>query len=619
MINIQKRINLQKRINTANNGKVILFTNARDELKLKEWVAHHLLLGFDFIYIFDHKSQIPLKGTFQNFNKNSQKVYISRCELETNVKDTLIAEAASIAKNLNYEWFLYLDADEFLVINDDAIDSVQKLLSCYKFADSVSCNWLLFGTNFHVKEPKGLIIENYTRSETNLNDHIKTFIRSSQFKAPNAHRSDIINPDKAYHVNGIQLNKVFPVFNENKHYINPINYRNSKVFVAHYIVQSEETYINRKVRLPRDDWGTFREQNIILYGREPLSETHTIHSEFNDNENMLVKNKYSKKINDYLISIGETKELVKPIIIYTHMPQFDFKDGGTVVQYLLAKTLDEMGYTVRIYSSSGIKVENSLFSKYYENDFPIDDNVVVIYCEGTQGNPLNARYVIRWMLSKLGQNVPHYFVNGWGKNELVYYICSEEKIAKNPEKIGNLYKFLQVIYINPCAKNNNLTHREGVCYTIRKAEFIHGKIPDMIHPPDAFEIKRDHTQLDCIKIFNEHKYFISYDSITFLSYISTLCGCISIVKKVDGLSKQDWIHTIGVAVVEYLKESGEQALYGVAYGLDDLKFATDTLHMAPNQWSRIIEFSKKKYVSQLVRDIIHWDENINTIQNNFFE
>ena len=49
-------------------GKVILFTNARDELKLKEWVAHHLLLGFDFIYIFDHKSKIPLKGQFLDFN-----------------------------------------------------------------------------------------------------------------------------------------------------------------------------------------------------------------------------------------------------------------------------------------------------------------------------------------------------------------------------------------------------------------------------------------------------------------------------------------------------------------------------------------------------------------------
>ena len=32
----------------------VLFTNARDESNLKEWCAHHLLLGFDCIYIFDH-------------------------------------------------------------------------------------------------------------------------------------------------------------------------------------------------------------------------------------------------------------------------------------------------------------------------------------------------------------------------------------------------------------------------------------------------------------------------------------------------------------------------------------------------------------------------------------
>jgi hypothetical protein len=41
-------------------GKTMLFTNARDEKNMKEWVAHHLLLGFDLIYIFDHKSKIPL-------------------------------------------------------------------------------------------------------------------------------------------------------------------------------------------------------------------------------------------------------------------------------------------------------------------------------------------------------------------------------------------------------------------------------------------------------------------------------------------------------------------------------------------------------------------------------
>ena len=93
---------------------------------------------------------------------------------------------------------------------------------------------------------------------------------------------------------------------------------------------------------------------------------------------------------------------MKNIIIYTHMPKFDFKDGGTVVQFLLAKTLEEMGQNVRIYPGGKIVMANSIFSKFYNNEFPIDRNCVVIYCEGTVGNPLNAPLVVRWMLSKLG-------------------------------------------------------------------------------------------------------------------------------------------------------------------------------------------------------------------------
>ena len=34
--------------------KVVLFANVRDEPNIKEWITHHLLLGFDCIYIFDH-------------------------------------------------------------------------------------------------------------------------------------------------------------------------------------------------------------------------------------------------------------------------------------------------------------------------------------------------------------------------------------------------------------------------------------------------------------------------------------------------------------------------------------------------------------------------------------
>ena len=309
---------------------------------------------------------------------------------------------------------------------------------------------------------------------------------------------------------------------------------------------------------------------------------------------------------------------MKNILIYTHMPNFSFIDGGTVVQYYLAKTLEEYGQNVRIYPSSGIKTNNSIFSKFYDNDFPIDDNCVVIYCEGTQGTPLNAKNVVRWMLSKLGQNVPYTHVNTWGKNELVYYFNSEEKIANNLDKLGNLYKMLNIIYIHPSANNYNLQSRKGTCFTYRKGLLTHGKKTIEIHPPNSFEITRNHTQLECIKIFNKHTYFISYDSITFLSVISALCGCVSIVKKVSGLSKQDWLNT--TAACEYLKESGENTLYGIAYGRDDLQNAIKTLHLANQQWNKINEYMKQTTIIPFLDDIKNLD-NIkyleNTVKNNF--
>lgn len=298
------------------------------------------------------------------------------------------------------------------------------------------------------------------------------------------------------------------------------------------------------------------------------------------------------------------------------MHKFSLIDGGTVVQYYLANILNELGVNVRIYPSSGIKSPNFIFSKFYNNDFPIDDNTVVIYCEGTQGNPLNAKYVVRWMLSKLGQNVPADWVNGWGKNELVYYFNSEEKIANNPDKLGNIYKLLNVIFVSPYAINHNLPTRRGTCFTIRKAKQIRGDSLRFVHPPGSFEILRSHTQRDYIRIFNQYRYFISYDSLTFLSVISALCGCISIVIKVNGLSKEDWLNT--TAAAEYLKKTGEKTLYGIAYGADDLQNAIKTLPLAKQQWNQIVEYSKNKYVNQFIYDINNWDKNNNTLVSNFF-
>ena len=54
---------------------VILFTNARDEPNIAEWIAHHLLLGFDKIIIFDHMSIEPIENKLKtNFNNKIQVI-----------------------------------------------------------------------------------------------------------------------------------------------------------------------------------------------------------------------------------------------------------------------------------------------------------------------------------------------------------------------------------------------------------------------------------------------------------------------------------------------------------------------------------------------------------------
>ena len=269
---------------------------------------------------------------------------------------------------------------------------------------------------------------------------------------------------------------------------------------------------------------------------------------------------------------------MKNILIYAHMPYFQYKDGGTVVQFYLSKILEEeYGLNVRIFSWSSIKIKNSIFNKFYENDFPIDDNCVVVYCEGTKGNPLNAKYCVRWMLSKLGQNVPYDWLGTWGKNELVYYFNSEEKIKNNPDKIGSIFKMMNIVYISPYIKNNNKEKRSGTCYTIRKGNSIHKTHIEIIHPPpiNSLELKRTEQLLDYVNIFNTFEYFYSYDPCTFYSIIAAMCGCVSIVVKVNGLSREDWLNTIACA--EYLKETGEP-LYGIAYGEEEIEFAKNTKH-----------------------------------------
>jgi ferritin-like protein len=311
------------------------------------------------------------------------------------------------------------------------------------------------------------------------------------------------------------------------------------------------------------------------------------------------------------------KKLVVPVnknvLIDLHTTVYNHTSGGAIVQFEMCRILRELGVNARIKSSS--QTINNVCNDYYNNEFPIDDNCVVIYGETIEGNPLNAKNVVRWILGPVGVssniNIPH----TWGKEDLVYYFNSEEKFNINPERIGNIYKFLSSIYINPNIENYN-SHKRGTCFTIRKSG-MHKDIKG-IHFHDSFEITRHHSQSQCIEFFNQYEYFISYDPLTFLSIMAAMCGCVSIVYPVDGLTKQQWIQT--TAAAEYCKSKGLDNLYGIAYGNSpsEYNYAFSTIHLVKQQWDDIVKFIAEKTIVPFIKDIQNFENMKNTVKANYF-
>lgn len=87
-----------------------------------------------------------------------------------------------------------------------------------------------------------------------------------------------------------------------------------------------------------------------------------------------------------------------------------------------------------------------------------------------------------------------------------------------------------------------------------------GKKP--VHPDGSISLDNlSHAEIS--RIFNQCKYFISYDPYTYYSIYAVLCGCISIVIPDSGVAKNEWYPE-------------EKSRYGRAYGMDDIEYAVQT-------------------------------------------
>jgi hypothetical protein len=209
----------------------------------------------------------------------------------------------------------------------------------------------------------------------------------------------------------------------------------------------------------------------------------------------------------------------------------------------------------------------------------------------------------------------HY--RNWGEKDLVYYFNSKVNIGMSSKKKSDGYKLLSSLCILPFVKKNNFEKRKGICFSFRKSQNVNllNRSIINVHPPDSFEITREHNQSQCIDFFNKYKWFMCYDPLTFYIVIAALCGCIPVVYKINGLNKREWIQT--TAAAEYCKSKGIDNLYGIAYGQEDMYYAEETIHLVKQQWEEIIEFNKKRTIIPFVNDLETFDNQKNTVEKNY--
>lgn len=257
-------------------------------------------------------------------------------------------------------------------------------------------------------------------------------------------------------------------------------------------------------------------------------------------------------------------------IVYA--PDFDIKIGGVIVLHFLCHIINtQTNFRAFLWNINLRENKDLLNSKIYSKfttpwilpkDINLDEDII-IYPEVIDGNPLNGKNIVRWLLHR-----PGFFTNriNFGENDLIFGISEQFSTIKYPINKKNLltiFYFLYDIYFQ-----YNFGQREGSCHLVKK-----GKGKTFVHDSNSVCIDNlSHEEI--ARLFNEKEKFISYDAQSVYSTYAVLCGCKSIVIPDKNTSRDIWA-------------SNKDLVFGVMYGL------SDKVNVKSNNKDKILEHLKK--------------------------
>jgi hypothetical protein len=195
------------------------------------------------------------------------------------------------------------------------------------------------------------------------------------------------------------------------------------------------------------------------------------------------------------------------------------------------------------------------------------ETTVVVYAENESGNPLQAKHIARWIMMNPKDDSASL---NYLPNEHIFLYHEFFKVPHQYEaQIKGVLTSIDMTYHLNTFTNQHLPNRSGGAYLVKKGM---GK-PLTAHGEDFVCIDTllpTLTDQEKANFFNQIKTFISYDAVTFVAIQAALCGCevVMIPDDTGDFSKEKLMST--------------NRYDGIAYGLEDLPWARETLHLLPN-------------------------------------
>ena len=264
-------------------------------------------------------------------------------------------------------------------------------------------------------------------------------------------------------------------------------------------------------------------------------------------------------------------------VIYA--PPYNTKSGGHVVLHKLCHYINLLGYEAYIYLVSdpaNLNNTNNSWHTPVANDLSKDklSNSIIIYPEIVVGNPLNGKYVIRYLLNRENQ-----FSQGFIKKSINDYILTYDKIYGESDSTLYVPNIDLTIFNGidslPFQDRSITLTYDGKGSNYSTIGIVEGSLPITRTQPES--------KYELAALLKKTMYLFTWDSNTALIQEAIMCGAVPILMQL----KPNTIESI---------ESSVYGISGYALSMDEFEIyrAVHTQKIAQNIIrSKIVNFKKE--------------------------